>query len=125
MNGADEEVVLPHAEENLIERIFGRREGVGLTELACKLGFHRESLRRAASEGRLPAVKAGGRWLVTRDGLAAYLRANPTRCPRNAWRRGYLADRRAGTPTDSWDDFPEAPTAVYVDDLGGDGGIPF
>ena len=120
MNGAHGEVVLQRAEEILIERIFGLREAVGLTELARKLGFHRESLRRAARDGRLPAVKAGGRWMVTRDGLAAYLRANPTRCPRNAWQRGHLANRRPGRRLDTRDDFFGPPTAVYVDDIGGE-----
>jgi len=125
MNGAHEEMVSLHAEENLIERIFGQREAVGLTELARRLGYHPESLRRAAREGRLPAVRAAGRWLAPRDAVKTFLRANPTRCPRSAWPRGYLADRRAVMRPAAGDDFPEAPTAVYDDDLGDDGDIPF
>ena len=122
MNGEDDEVVLPRAEENLIERIFGRRETVRLAELARTLGFHRESLRRAANQGRLPAVKAGGRWLVTRDGLRTYLRADPAPRPRTAWEPGHVAGDRARMRPDIRDEFPELPTEAL--DFGGEG-IPF
>ena len=61
--------------ERLIERIFGDREAVGLGELARRLGFHPESLRRAVRHGRLEAVKLCGRWRVPPDSLTAFLQA--------------------------------------------------
>jgi len=73
-------------EEELIERIFGPRECVGLTELSLRLGVHRETLRRAIRRGRLRAVKVGGAWRVTRAGLAAYLAASRAARGMQGWR---------------------------------------
>ncbi len=57
----------------LLNRIFGEREAVGLVELAFKLGVNPETLRRAVRRGILPAVRVSGCWRVTRDGLEHYL----------------------------------------------------
>jgi hypothetical protein len=120
----DTEGILP-AEKKLIEAIFGEREAVGVPELARRVGFHPESLRRAAREGRLGAVKAGGHWLVVRGGLAAYLQRSRERrgggCRWGQGRSGATA-REEPEPAAYLDEL--SPLAYDGDADGGDG-IPF
>lgn len=46
-------------------------------ELAELSGMHVGSIRRALNEGRIPAVKVGGRWLI--DGEAIFGRLERSR----------------------------------------------
>ncbi len=85
----------------LINRIFGEREAVGLVELAFKLGVNAETLRRAARRGILPAVKVSGCWRVTRDGLERYLYASGQAWGSRRRTRNYLHSnfRASNRPT--------------------------
>jgi len=124
-NTDGDSAAIPSPARELISEIFGHRAAVGLAELARRLGFHRESLRRAAASGRLPAVKVGGRWRVTREGLRKYMRlprsvpqgrGAPERRPAPDWAEPESAKprwqesddwpgRRSKPP--SWDDFDD------------------
>ena len=113
-------MVILDATRDLIETVFGERPAVGLAELATRLGCHRESLRRAASRGRLPAVKVGGRWRVTREGLRAYCTEAHARLPQRI-------PPAAPPPPEAWRDAGDGGMAdpTELGFYGEDGYVPF
>jgi excisionase family DNA binding protein len=63
------------------------------TQISHRWSFHSESVRRMIRQGRLPAVRIGGRLLVAQGAIETFESANRAAAPRNG---GQIAARREG-----------------------------
>lgn len=96
-----------------------------LTEAADQLGVHYMTAYRYVRTGRLPAVKAGGGWLVNKSAIDEFASAPPkTKSEGNVDWSARLGDRLlAGDETGAWNVIEASmmsglePSEVYLDAL--------
>jgi excisionase family DNA binding protein len=101
--------------EELLDEIFGGRAAIGVDELATRLSFNRESLRRAIRRGRIGAVKLLGRWRIPRQALASYIDSGgfARRAPTPPRLGGRAAERAAGRNEVPAGDYDAPPPSTY------------